>query len=316
LRKGVLIYNPVAGRRPAARGKEVRDAAAVLERTGLQIELAPTPGPAMAHELARAAVASGVDVVLACGGDGTINEVVNGLATSQVPLGILPGGTANILARELHLPLNPVAAARDLTAWIPRRIALGRARWEDAGPSHQGGEFVPQTHCRYYISVAGIGYDAHVVYKLSPWLKSNFGVVGYIVEALRQWAICSFPGFRCHIAGRERLCTFAVIQRTRLYAGWLHLAPTANLFQPHFVLCSFPSRNRIRYLLYAGAVLARQHVRLRDVSLDQCDEVVCAPEDPSTIIRFELDGELAGNLPATFEIVPGALTVLAPASRS
>ena len=86
----------------------------------------------MAHELAQAAVANGADVVLACGGDGTINEVINGLALSQVPLGILPGGTANILARELRLPLNPVRAARQFARWTPRRIALGRARWAEA----------------------------------------------------------------------------------------------------------------------------------------------------------------------------------------
>ena len=87
------------------------------------MELAATPGPAMAREMALAAAADGFDVVLVCGGDGTINEVINGLAYSQVPLGILPGGTANILAHELRLPLNPVRAARLLAGWTPRRIA-------------------------------------------------------------------------------------------------------------------------------------------------------------------------------------------------
>ena len=82
----------------------------------MEVELAPTAGPAMAHELAQAAVAKGADVVLACGGDGTINEVMNGLALSNVPLGILPGGTANIVARELRLPLSPVRAARQFRA--------------------------------------------------------------------------------------------------------------------------------------------------------------------------------------------------------
>ena len=151
-----------------------------------------------------------------------------------------------------------------------------------------------------------------VVYKLSPWLKINLGVAGYVLEALRQLVCYSFPKFSCRLNGHERQGTFAVIHRTRLYAGWLHLAPTAGLFTPHFAVCSFPSRSRLRYLIYALAVLIRQHLRLSDVTLDQCTEVVCTPVDAFTTIRFELDGELGGMLPATFEIVPDALTLLVP----
>jgi diacylglycerol kinase family enzyme len=283
----------------------------VLHDAGLDIELAPTTGPAMAHELAQAAVARGADVVLACGGDGTINEVVNGLAGSRVPFGILPGGTANIVARELQLALSPLGAAREFTSWTLHRMALGRARWAQAH-SAPPGEFSTETGCRYYISVAGIGYDAHIVYKLSPWLKSNLGVTGYVLEGLRRLITYNFPRFAFRVDGEERQATFAVVQRTRLYAGWLHLTPTASLFQPRFAVCSFPSRSRVRYLLYAAAVFARQHLHLADVSLDHCTELVCAPVDPTATIHFELDGELAGTLPATFEIVPDALTILAP----
>jgi diacylglycerol kinase (ATP) len=312
LKKGTLIYNPVAGRRPAQREREIRKAAAILQGTGLEIELAPTARPAMAHELAQAAVASGADVVLACGGDGTLNEVINGLALSQVPLGILPGGTANILARELRLPLSPVRAAREFPRWKPRRIALGRARWSESQGAPHAGESSAQSCCRFYSSVAGVGYDAEIVFKLSPRLKTNFGVAGYVIESLRQLVRYSFPGFSCRVDGHERQGTFAVIHRTRLYAGWLHLAPTADLYQPRFQMCTFPSHSRLHYLLYALAVLARQHLRLRDVALDQCTEVVCTPADASTTIRFELDGELAGVIPASFEIVPDALTLLVP----
>ena len=312
MKKGTLIYNPVAGRRPAGREREVRRAAGLLRQAGLEIELAPTARPDMAHELAQAAVANGADVVLACGGDGTINEVINGLALSRVPLGILPGGTANIVARELRLPLNPVRAARQLLRWTPHRIALGRARWEEAQAGPPNGELAFQSCSRYYISVAGIGYDAEIVNKLSSRLKNNFGVAGYVMEAFRQLVCYSFPRFSCRLDGQERQGTFAVIHRTRLYAGWLHLAPSAGLFHPRFAVCSFPSRSRLRYLLYALAVLARQHLHLRGVSLDRCTEVVCTPVDTFAPIRFELDGELAGAIPAKFEIVPDALTLLVP----
>ena len=312
LKKGILIYNPVAGGRPSGRVREVRKAAGVLRRAGLEIELAPTTGPDMAQQLARAAVENGADVVLVCGGDGTINEVINGVAPSHVPLGILPGGTANILARELRIPLSPARAARQFLRWTPRRIALGRARWTPAPAAPSAGPPGPQTCCRYYTCVAGVGFDAHVVSKLSPWLKNNFGVGGYVMEAFWQLLPYSFPRFSFHLDGLERQGTFAVIHRTRLYAGWLHLAPAAGLFQPRFAVCSFPSRNRLRYLLYALAVMTRQHLHLRGVTLDQCTEVACVPVDTSEPIRFELDGELGGVLPATFEIVPDALTLLMP----
>jgi diacylglycerol kinase family enzyme len=151
---------------------------------------------------------------------------------------------------------------------------------------------------------------------LPSWLKKNFGVTGYVFEALRQWLSYSFPRFSCRLDHQERTGTFAVVHRTQLYAGWFHLAPTADLFAPRFAVCSFPSRNRLRYLLYALAVLTRQHLRVNGVSLDPSTVVVCSPVDSSATIRFELDGELGGTLPATFEIVPDALTLLAPEGRS
>ena len=312
LKKGTLIFNPVAGRRPDRREREVHEAAAVLRRAGLEIELAPTARADMAHELAQAAVQNGADVIFACGGDGTINEVINGLAASTVPLGILPGGTANILAHELRLPLHPVSAARQYARWKPRLIALGRASWGNASNGAATAEHAGRSNSRYYITVAGVGYDAHVVYKLSPWLKKNLGVAGYVLEALHQWATYCFPRFSCRMDGREKVATFSVIHRTRLYAGWLHMAPTADLYAPHFAVCSFPSRNRMLYLVYALGVLLRQHLRINGVSLDQCQEVVCAAVDNCETIRFELDGELGGELPVTFEIVPDALTLLGP----
>jgi diacylglycerol kinase family enzyme len=225
-------------------------------------------------------------VVLACGGDGTINEVINGLAGSQVPLGLLPGGTANILARELGLPLDPVRAAAEFSHWSPLRIPLGKATWCIENASINGAPAQKEQAARYFISVAGVGYDAHIVYKLSLQMKMSWGVTAYIVEALAQ--------------------------RARNYGGWLHLTPDARFFDDRFTMCLFKSHNRVRYFLYAALVLARQHLRLGDVELVQARKLCCAAQVAGDTIRFELDGELVGTLPATFEIVPDALTLLVP----
>ena len=284
----------------------------MLANSGIDAELAPTTRPGQATSLAQAAVAAANDLILVCGGDGTINEVINGLAPGKIPLGILPGGTANILARELQLPQGPVAAARRLSRWSPRRIALGRARWGNGISLLTEGGFAGLGDCRYYATVAGVGFDAHIVYKLSSQLKMGLGVAGYVLEAFRQLVRYGFPKFSWRADGHERGATFATVHRTKLYAGWLHLAPSASLFRPHLVVCSFPSPSRARYLLYALAVLARQHLRLPDVTLERGTQVFCAPPDATRSIRFELDGELVGVLPATFEIVPDALTLLVP----
>jgi YegS/Rv2252/BmrU family lipid kinase len=263
--------------------------------------------------LAKEAARKGRDIVLVCGGDGTINEVINGLAGSQVSLGLLPGGTANILARDMGLPLNPVRAATELSRWSPRRIPLGKATWCIARASISGAPAEKEQAIRYFMTVAGIGFDAHVVYKLSPEMKMSWGVTGYIVEALRQAFRYPFQEFSCRTdGGPDRMGTFVAVQRARNYGGWLHLTPDARFFDDRFTLCLFKSHNRARYFLYAALVLACQHFRLGDVELVQARKLCCTAQVAGETIRFELDGELVGTLPATFEIVPEALTLLVP----
>ncbi len=303
----ILIYNPFAGGKSRRREREIVEATKILRAAGMDVRPEATGGPGAAKKLAEAAVRDGAELVLVCGGDGTVNEVVNGVAPAQVPVGILPGGTANILAKELKLPHGPLRAARSLARWQPRRIPLGRATWTAEGP---GG---PERRERWFLSLAGIGFDAYIIHRLSWSFKIGWGVAAYVVEAVRQAMRYSYPPFRLRFDSAERAPTFAVLHRAGHYAGWLTLAPTANLFEPRFAVCAFNGRSRARYFLYAAAVLLRQHLRLRDVELLDAARVICEPLDPEISIRFELDGELAGELPATFEVVPEALTLLTPA---
>lgn len=292
-----------------------------MRAAGIEAKLAPTAGPGAARELAQAAVSRGDTLVLACGGDGTVNEVINGLTPGQVTLGILPGGTANIIAKELGLPHDPVRAAQELPRWSPRRIALGQVTWH--GPGHRGGgagrrnaEQTPGSEAerRYFMSVAGIGFDAYIIHKLSWDFKMSLGVVAYGLEGVRQALRYSFSPFACRMDDREIHATFAVVSRVSLYAGWLRLAPGASLFDPRFHALIFKSRGRWRYFLYAAAIVMRQHLRLGDVELVTGRKVVCSAAESGPPIYFELDGELVGELPATFEVVPDALTLLVPPS--
>jgi diacylglycerol kinase (ATP) len=301
LSRATLIYNPVAGRNPARRAADIRVVVEVLRGAGFDLEVSPTTGPGSARGLACAAVAADTEAVIVCGGDGTLNEVANGLALGHCPIAILPGGTANIAAKDLGIPHDLTAAARQLTRVRPQRIALGRVRWHGAKP-----------RSRYFLSIAGVGFDAYVVHSL-PWeFKSAFGVGAYCWEAIRQVWRYRFPRFVCQNGKGEWRGTMGVFQRTERYAGWLHLAPGASLFSDRMKLCLFAGRGPWRYSLYATAVALRRHVALPDVWLVEGSSVTCSAEDALARIYLELDGELAGELPATFDVVPDALTLLLP----
>src|SRR5580658_2840207 len=122
----LLIYNPTSGRKRHRRFGEVESAARILKDAGVRTELAPTEGPGSATYIARLAVEQRRGMVIACGGDGTVNEVVNGLAGSDIPMALLPAGTANILAKELRIPWDIPQAARLIPSGRIRRVALGR----------------------------------------------------------------------------------------------------------------------------------------------------------------------------------------------
>lgn len=302
MKNAILICNPAAGHPASRLETKAREAIAILREGGVNATLAFTSRAGNGKELAQAAVRKERELIIACGGDGTINEVVNGMGITHIPLAILPVGTANIVGRELGISRPIQKAARELPGWRPCRIALGRATWGPASSPRQ----------RYFIAVAGVGLDARIISRLDPDSKLSLGVLAYIEEALRQIFRYDFPPFHCSVHGRSFSSTFAVVQRSRRYAGWLRLARSAGLRHPQLASCFFHSRRGSRYFLYALGVLTGMHPRLPDVNLFEGHPVVCTSENSQGPIHFELDGELAGQLPVTFEIVPEALTLMAP----
>ena len=275
---------------------------AALRSAGIAAALQFTSNPGDGQQLARAAVGRGCDLIIACGGDGTINEVINGVVPSTIPVAILPGGTANIVAKELGLPAGITRAARQLPGWRPCRIPLGRATWEASGSGRQ----------RYFVAVAGIGFDARIIKQLNLAMKLRLGVVAYGWEAVVQVFRYGFPRFQCTVNGSTSAATFAVVQRSGRYAGWLRLARPHSIREPGFSCCLFEGSGPARYVRYAMGILTQTHHRLSDVRFAGGSSVRCTNQQPEPDIYFEVDGEMAGRIPATFESVPDALTLLAP----
>ena len=229
--------------------------------------------------------------MVAFGGDGTINEVIGGLTGTEVPLGILPGGTANVLAMELGIPLDLRQASKVVTAGVSQRISVGRAG------------------SRHFHLMAGIGLDAAVVSSMPPRLKDLLGTYSFWIQGFRQLSHYYLRPFRVDVDGRVLDATFAVIANARNYGGPLRLAPEATVSSDHIDVCLFRSQRKTRYFTYLATGYFGRHVHLRDVIYLKARRVAVRGD---ASISVQVDGELAGCLPMDFEVVPKSLSVLVP----
>jgi diacylglycerol kinase (ATP) len=312
MRKVVLLYNPIAGKNRERRRADVEAAVQVLRAAGVEGETVATRAPGSAGEQAREAVAAGCDTVLACGGDGTIHEVVQGLVGTDTPLGVIPLGTGNSLGNELGLSREPVRAARAILASEPHRIAVGKVEYPERGTGRES--------ARYFIVIAGAGVDARMLYQMNVAAKQRQGMAAYYGEALHLFLTHRFQRFEVEWKDREGEAhrvgvTQIMAVRLRQFGGILRwLAPDAALGSDDLQLVLFRTASRISYCLYLLRALLEQRWQTPGVDLVCAREAVCRPiagESPSNIYA-EADGELLGGLPVRFSTVPKALTLLVP----
>lgn len=187
MRRAALIYNPASGQYSAGRKSAIQDVMSVLRQAGIAAEAFETGAPGSAMALAEEAVRAGFDTILACGGDGTVHEIVQSLVGTDVALGVVPLGTANALAADLGLIASPPKVARTLLDAVPARVSVGRIHYSDS---------TGKPGSRYFIVAAGIGADALLMSRLDARLKRRLGYVLYLIEAFRIWATSSFPSLR------------------------------------------------------------------------------------------------------------------------
>jgi diacylglycerol kinase (ATP) len=300
VRDAVLIVNPMAG--GGRRVGQLDEARRVLRTFGIETELQNTTAAGEATAMARRAVDSSRQLVIVCGGDGTVNEVVNGLACSQVPLAVLPAGTANVLGKELSLPRNLPGAAKRIAQAPYRRIALGLAI-----PEKSSGE------PRYFLSVAGAGADGALVSAVRPEIKLKAGILAYWQEGFRQLTRYDFPLFNTTMAGNaiDVDASLVIVGRTKHYGGPFKITTEADLLQPQFELAFVTTRSAWRYIAYLPLIWAGRLRGARHVRFFKTDSLQCASNSESHV-QIQVDGEPAGRLPVEFRIVPDALTLAIP----
>jgi diacylglycerol kinase (ATP) len=311
MRRVALVYNPASGQ-PASRPQNaIEQVVAVLRGAGIESEILETQGPGSAGTLAEEAVRRGCDTIIACGGDGTVHEVLQGLIGTDVTLGVVPLGTANALAANLGLGSSPVKAIRKLLTAKPVRVSVGRISYRNG---------TGEMHVRYFTVAAGVGADALFLSRLDAGLKRRFGYLLYLVEAFRVWATYSFPLFEAVFeepathSSRVVEVSQILAVRIRDFGGVLrNLAPGATLHKNGLRLIAFKTRSRLQYCRFLLAVVFRRQTFNRQIELLDAVSVECRPRSGSSARIFaEADGELLGDLPVKIEIVPHAVNLLIP----
>lgn len=292
----VLISNPNAGRGGAKRALEVIRFCEALKARGIDTEIMSTTAPDEATALAANAARNGAATIIVSGGDGTINEALQGLVGTNVSLAIWPRGTANVLARELGISTNLEKVADIIASGKTRTIYPGCALQEETGSR------------RYFFLMAGVGLDASVVKGVRPGLKRRIGKAAFWYSGLEHLAGWLPIPFEIEAEGQSIMATFAAIGKGSLYGGGLSVTPRARLDKCEFEICIMTARSRLRYLrLLPTVVRGGIENDVHDVRF------ICTSRARVTgNVAVQVDGELIGRPPMTFEVVPEPLKVIVP----
>lgn len=295
LRHALFIDNPVAGRRhPHFLTKQV---AYRLRRYGWQVEVVGTAYAGHGINLAREAASRRYDMVVACGGDGTINEVLQALAGTATCLGVVPTGTANVWAGEVGLPRDAERLAALLDHGPRPAIDIGRA------------------DSRLFLLMAGIGLDAAVVRRVQVGLKERVGRWAYVISLLEQISAYQGVSVRLMLDGivEEHVLWMLVVGNTRRYAGYFRLTPQALIDDGRLDVCMVPGQSAAWSIpqwsaLLTGALPLRKHLLYRSVQ-----EITIHSARP---LPIQVDGDPAGCTPVTIAAVPGGVRMVMPDRRA
>ena len=290
-RRVLVIYNPAAGRR---RGKRLADTIALLRAKGCEVVERQTTRRGDAEEFARAAAGADYDVVVAAGGDGTVNEVVNGMVgrPDRPRLAVIPLGTANVLALEIGL--DPKDAEQ-----VAETIAHGPARTVHLGMANG----------RHFVLMAGAGLDAQVVEGINGALKRHAGKLAYVVESVRQAFGYDFPALKIRANGQTYEGRMAVACRGRFYGGPFVAAPDARLDRPLLEVCILPKAGVGGVVRYGLALPMNRLSELPEVQVVSAESVtILGPRGAP----LQGDGDIVARLPAEIRIADETVDLVVP----
>ncbi len=287
-----VIANPVAGGGRAY--KLIQRYFKQWDDSGWEIDFQTTQSRDHAGLLARGLMGSPPDLLVVCGGDGTLNEIASQIPTAPFPIAIVPAGTANVVARELRLPLDPIKALEIGLKRALKKIDLGKL-----GPGSR----------RRFLFVTGIGFDAYVAAKVSERLKSVIGIGAYAVAIARCLQTYSFPEFQVIASDRTYAATSCLACNARSYGGELLFCPTADLCDGQLDILVMEGRRRLelaRFLIKARLQKPETHEWVHRFRTDELR--IEGPPD----VYVQADGELIGGLPLDIGLTPSGFSLVIP----
>ena len=293
-KKIFIILNPIAGK--GISEKLLYKITGFFKDKGYSVDFCKTKRRGDAKE-AVLRLNGDHHIVVIMGGDGTINEVLNGLGNRKVKLGIIPTGTANVLAKELKIPFDIMNACEIITQENELRLDLGK---NDRG---------------YFILVAGVGIDAMVVKDLSAVRKGNISFFSYTVPIIKNLLNYKYPKLSVEVDGKliENNAGLVFVGNTRCYGGPIEVTSHAKANDGVFDICIVKIKSRLSILPLMCRALMRILPESKGVIYTK-GKIVSVVSD--TQVPYQMDGDFAGYIPTKFEIVPNAVSVLVPKSIS
>ncbi len=265
--------------------------------------------------LAKRGAENGRQFIIACGGDGTINEVANGILESgkSCELGVLPSGTGGDFRRTLGMPNDSREAAKCLRSGATRTIDAGRVTFTN----HEG-----EPVSRYFLNVSSFGLSASIIERVKTsaklsWLPNDLlrGKTSFALSTLQEVLGLNFLTVRVKIDGKEEKSLNTInfcVCNSRFFGGGMKIAPDAQVSDGKLDVVNIGDIKTAKILLNAYKLYNGTHLELAEVKSTTAARIEVSPFDKTHEIPIEVDGELPGRLPATFEIVPNALNVRVP----
>jgi diacylglycerol kinase (ATP) len=277
-----IIANPAAKN---ASGGKIERAGFILRAGGFETETLLTRKRGDAELLARRVAEKRPHCIIAAGGDGTINEVLNGVAGADVPVAFLPLGTTNVLAKELGIPEDIEGALQTAVSRAARRVSLGRIETDG----------LPEG--RYFCLMAGVGLDGKAVRDVSGAIKKLSGKAAYILSGIANICAYSQEELLVRLDGIERRGYGVIVCKASKYGGHFRVAPDANLEDPFFYTCIFKGRRRRDLIRYAVGVMTGRHLQYEDVAYIKSSNVEIEGR-----AHIQIDGDYLGLSPARLSV--------------
>jgi diacylglycerol kinase (ATP) len=310
VQKAFLIYNPASGQKRAKRTEQISRVTGVLQAAGVQVEACATTHAGSAVQQAQEAAEAGFDTVVACGGDGTANEAINGLmrASADATLGLVPLGSGNLLASDLRLPSDPAAAAQALLGYKPYPVRPGIIRSQGQnGPVK-----------RYFVVAAGVGADAELMFRTPVKSKERYGRNAYFLEMVRMALRRGYPMF--HVEWEDEQGTrqegkamLVMAIRAKKFPGLLRLVNLGSALTRDSLCLLLFHTNKVRHFMYYFASVASGlNWKVSQVGVVHSRWFRCTALPDEREIHSQADGELLGTLPVEVSIESRAFNLLMP----